>query len=93
MTGLVAEVARARGLTVVLIAHDVNPLMPHIDRVMFVAGGRITVGRPDEVINSRVLSRIFDAQIEVLKDSRGRVFVVGLEEQITHAHDHKHEDA
>jgi zinc/manganese transport system ATP-binding protein len=93
MTSLVADVARARGLTVLLIAHDVNPLMPYIDKVMFVAGGKVTIGRPDEVINSDVLSRIFEAQIEVLRDSRGRVFVVGLEEQISHAHDHSHQDA
>jgi zinc/manganese transport system ATP-binding protein len=60
---------------------------------MFVAGGKVTIGRPDEVINSDVLSRIFAAQIEVLRDSRGRVFVVGLEEQISHAHDDSHQEA
>ena len=90
MTGLVAEVARARRLTVLLIAHDVNPLLPYIDRVMFVAQGKVTIGAPDEVINSEALSRIFDAPIEVLRDSRGRVFVVGLEEQVSHPHDHEH---
>ncbi len=93
MTSLVADVARARGLTVLLIAHDVNPLIPYIDQVMFVAGGKVTIGRPNEVIKSEALSTIFDAPIEVLRDSRGRVFVVGLEEQITHAHDHPRGDA
>jgi zinc/manganese transport system ATP-binding protein len=88
MTTLVADVARGRGLTVLLIAHDVNPLLPYIDQVMFVAQGKVTIGRPDDVINSQALSRIFDAPIEVLRDSRGRVFVVGLEEQISHPHEH-----
>lgn len=89
MTRLVAEVARARRLTVLLIAHDVNPLLPYIDRVMFLAQGRVTIGAPDEVINSEALSEIFDAPVEVLRDSRGRIFVVGLEEQVSHPHDHE----
>ena len=87
MTGLVADIARRQGLTVLLIAHDVNPLLPHIDQVMFVAQGKVTIGPPDEVINSEALSRIFDAPVEVLRDSRGRVFVVGLEEQVSHPHE------
>ena len=88
MTILVADIARRRGLTVLLIAHDVNPLLSHIDQVMFVAQGKVTIGQPDDVINSEALSRIFDAPIEVLRDSRGRVFVVGLEEHVSHPHEH-----
>jgi zinc/manganese transport system ATP-binding protein len=92
MTVLVADIARRQGLTVLLIAHDVNPLLPHIDQVMFVAQGKVTIGRPDEVINNEALSRIFDAPIEVLRDSHGRVFVVGLEEQVSHPHEHPGSD-
>ena len=65
---------------------------PYIDQVMFVAQGKVTIGPPDEVINSEALSRIFDAPIEVLRDSRGRVFVVGLEEQVSHPHEHPGSD-
>jgi zinc/manganese transport system ATP-binding protein len=31
---LISEVARKRQLTVLLIAHDVNPLLQHIDQVL-----------------------------------------------------------
>jgi zinc/manganese transport system ATP-binding protein len=88
MTTLLADIARRQGLTVLLIAHDVNPLLPYIDKVMFVAQGKVTIGPPHDVINSEALSRIFGAPIEVLRDSRGRVFVVGLEEQVSHPHEH-----
>jgi zinc/manganese transport system ATP-binding protein len=83
---LISEVARVRHLTVLLIAHDVNPLLPHIDQVLYVAHGRVAVGKPAEIITSKSLSEIYSSPVEVLKDSRGRVFVVGLEEEISHPH-------
>ena len=83
---LIAEVKRERDLTVLLIAHDVNPLLPHIDHVLYVAGGKVAMGAPDEIITSRRLSEIYASPIEVIKDSRGRVFVAGLEEEAAHPH-------
>ncbi|MDQ6772858.1 MAG: ATP-binding cassette domain-containing protein [Candidatus Dormibacteraeota bacterium] len=83
---LVAEVARRRGLTVILVAHDVNPLLTYVDRILYVAQGRIAVGTPREIITSEALSRIYGAPVEVVRDSRGRLFVVGLEEEAHHPH-------
>ncbi len=83
---LISAVARERQLTVLLIAHDVNPLLPHIDHVLYVAQGKLAMGEPDEIITSESLSRIYSSPVEVLRDSRGRVFVVGLEEEVSHPH-------
>jgi len=90
---LVATLARARGMAVLLIAHDVNPLLALLDRVIYVARGQITIGPPDEVITSEKLSQLYDANVEVLRDSRGRMFVVGLEEEAAHPHDLEHHAA
>ena len=84
---LISDVARERHLTVLLIAHDVNPLLPHIDHVLYVAHGKLAMGKPSQIITSESLSRIYSSPVEVLKDSRGRVFVVGLEEEVSHPHD------
>jgi zinc/manganese transport system ATP-binding protein len=84
---LVSELARSRGIAVMLIAHDVNPLLPVVDRVLYVARGQLTIGAPSEVITSERLSALYDANVEVLRDSRGRLFVVGLEEESAHPHD------
>ena len=81
---LVAELARANGLTVLLIAHDINPLLPIVDRVLYVAHGGVAIGKPAEVITSDQLSRLYDAPIEVLHDSHGHMFVVGLEAESAH---------
>ena len=94
VAALVGDLARQRGITVMLIAHDANPLLPVIDRVLYVARGRVAIGTPAEVITSARLSRLYQANVEVLRDSRGRLFVVGLDGDESHAldggssHDH-----
>jgi zinc/manganese transport system ATP-binding protein len=83
---LISEVARERRLTVLLIAHDVNPLLPHIDHVLYIAQGKLAMGEPAEIITSESLSAIYSAPVEVLRDRLGRLFVVGLEEEVSHPH-------
>jgi zinc/manganese transport system ATP-binding protein len=83
---LISEVARKRQLTILLIAHDVNPLLPHIDHVLYVAHSKVAMGKPSAIITSESLSDIYSSPVEVLTDSRGRVFVVGLEEETSHPH-------
>jgi zinc/manganese transport system ATP-binding protein len=81
---LVHTIARARGITVVLVAHDVNPLVGVLDRVAYIASGHIAAGRPDEVITSERLSALYAYPVEVLRDSRDRIVVVGLDDRDSH---------
>jgi len=83
---LISEVARERHLTVLLIAHDVNPLLRHIDHVLYIAQGKLAMGKPADIITSETLSAIYSAPVEVLRDRLGRLFVVGLEEEVSHPH-------
>lgn len=83
---LIKDVADRLRLTVLLIAHDVNPLLSHIDQVLYVAAGKVHMGKPEEVITTKRLSEIYSTPVEVIKDSRGRIFVVGLEEEVAHPH-------
>ena len=83
---LIADLQAEYGFTVVLVTHDINPVLGVTDRVMYVAGGGVNVGPPEEVITSASLSRLYQADVEVLTDSRGRIFVVGLEAETAHPH-------
>jgi zinc/manganese transport system ATP-binding protein len=83
---LISDIAKRRELTVLLIAHDVNPLLQHIDHVLYAAAGKLAMGKPDEIITSARLSEIYATPVEVMRDSRRRVFVVGLEEEVSHPH-------
>jgi zinc/manganese transport system ATP-binding protein len=81
---LIQNVVRTRGVTALLIAHNINPLLPVLDRVVYVAGGRIATGKPEDVLTSETLSKLYDTQVEVLRDSRGRIAIVGAEEGHLH---------
>ena len=83
---LVRKVVREQGVTALLIAHDLNPLLPALDRVMYIANGRVATGTPDEVITSASLSKLYGAPIEVLRGSHGRLAVLGAQEA---AHPHE----
>jgi zinc/manganese transport system ATP-binding protein len=77
---LVDGVVRKRGVTALLIAHNINPLLPHINKVVYVANGKVATGRPTEVLTSEMLTKLYGVQVEVLKDPHGNVAIIGLEE-------------
>ena len=89
ISGLVQRICHDSGVTVLLVAHDINPILPYVDRVVYVAQGRAVSGRPDEVIRADVLSQLYGVPVDVLHTSDGRVLVVGQQEAVSyHAHDH-----
>ena len=90
VAALVDRIRRQRGVTVLLVAHDVNPLLPYIDRVVYVAGGRVLTGSPDQVITGETLSALYQTPIEVLRTSDGRLVVVGNPEAPAY-HTDRHE--
>jgi zinc/manganese transport system ATP-binding protein len=87
ITQLVGQLARARGITVLMVTHDINPVLPLVDRVIYVACGHMLIGKPEEIITTENLSRLYNAPVEVVHDSRGRLFVVGLENEVAHPHE------
>jgi zinc/manganese transport system ATP-binding protein len=60
---------------VFISAHEINPLLPVMDRVVYLAGGRAVSGRADEVVRSDVLSRLYGHHVDVLH-VHGRVIVI-----------------
>jgi zinc/manganese transport system ATP-binding protein len=82
---LIDKVVREQKVSVLLIAHDLNPLLPVLDKVVYVANGRVSSGRPSEIVTSKSLSKLYGSPIEVLRDSKGRVAILGIEES---AHPH-----
>ena len=68
------------GVAVVMVAHDVNPILGYLDRVVYLAHGRAVTGTPGEVITSETLSGLYGTPIEVLSTSDGRLVVVGTPE-------------
>jgi zinc/manganese transport system ATP-binding protein len=79
IVAVLARLAREQHIGVLISAHDMNPLMGHTDRIVYVAAGKAAAGRTDEVIQPRVLSDLYGSPVDVLR-VRGRVIVVSGEE-------------
>jgi zinc/manganese transport system ATP-binding protein len=73
---LVARLAVEQDLAVLLSAHEMNAILPHMDRVVYLAEGRAVSGTTGEVIRSDVLSELYRYPVKVL-DVDGTVVVVG----------------
>ncbi|HUB93159.1 MAG TPA: ATP-binding cassette domain-containing protein [Verrucomicrobiae bacterium] len=84
LAGLVSKIVKDQQISVLLITHDLNPLLPFLDKVIYVANGQVASGKPSEIITTKALSRLYGAPVEVLRDSKGRVAVLGTEEAIHH---------
>ena len=86
---LIKRVQSALGITVLLTAHELNPLLGFMDRVLYLGHGRAALGTTEEVITSEVLSRLYDAPIEVLR-LNGRIVVVAAHGEVE-AEAHRHD--
>ena len=72
---LLHRIAREQQVAVLLSAHEMNPLLPVMDRVVYLAAGRAASGPVAEVIQAEVLTRLYGYQVDVLH-VHGRVLVV-----------------
>ena len=82
---LIHRFNREHGVSVIFVTHEINPIIEHVDRVLYLANGRFTVGSVEEVMTSETLTSLYGTPVSVLK-SNGRYVVVGE----THASDHCH---
>ena len=84
---LLARIAAEQRIAILLSAHDMNPLLPVMDRVVYLADGRAASGTTDEVVRTDTLSQLYGHHVEVIHVA-GRVLVVsGAEHQAHHAGD------
>jgi zinc/manganese transport system ATP-binding protein len=92
---LVRGFARERGITVLFSAHELNQLLGALDRVLYLGNGQAALGTVAEVMTAPVLSRLYDARIEVVR-ADGHIFVLSRGhnvERSDHQHDHGHGQA
>jgi zinc/manganese transport system ATP-binding protein len=91
VAALLERICREQDVTVLLVAHDVNPLLTYLDRVVYFGAGRAVVGAPREVVTAETLTRLYGVPVEVLQTADGRLVVVGAPEAPAHHSDrHAH---
>lgn len=79
---LIKREAKEHETAVLFVTHDVNPVLDMVDRVLYLANGKFSIGSPDEVLTSEMLTKLYGTPVDVLRN-QGRIVVVGATE-----HDH-----
>jgi zinc/manganese transport system ATP-binding protein len=78
VVALLARIASDQRIAILISAHDMNPLLPATDRIVYLAAGRAASGTTEEVVRSSVLSTLYGHHVDVLR-VHGRVLVVAGE--------------
>ncbi len=93
VTSLIDARRRSAGTSVLFVSHEVNPILPIVDRVLYLVGGRWAIGTPDEVMTGERLSDLYGTEVDVIR-VRGRIVVVGAPDDAhgEHGGHHHHPD-
>jgi zinc/manganese transport system ATP-binding protein len=75
VVGLLSRIASEQRIAILISAHEMNPLLPVMDRIVYLAAGRAASGPVEEVVRSEVLSKLYGHHVDVLR-VHGRVIVV-----------------
>jgi zinc/manganese transport system ATP-binding protein len=86
---IVHDVCRKRGVTVLFVGHDINPLMNVVDRVLYIAGGTAALGTVDEVINAQALSKLYHTKMKVFK-IEDMLFIMAEDQRVIEHGEHFH---
>ncbi|GAA4203051.1 metal ABC transporter ATP-binding protein [Actinocatenispora rupis] len=84
VAALIGRICRVERVATVIVAHDVNPILSYLDRVVYLGRGGAVSGTPAQVITSDTLTGLYGTPVEVLSTSDGRLVVVGQPEAPAH---------
>lgn len=77
IVALISAIHRSRGVTTLIVTHDLNPMISMIDRVLYFLDGHPRCGSIAEVVNADLLSRLYGTAIHVLRTVDGDLFILG----------------
>jgi zinc/manganese transport system ATP-binding protein len=86
VSSLIDASRRSGDRAVVMITHDINPILGMVDTVVYLAGGQVRIGTVDEVLTSAVISDLYQTPVDVIR-ARGRILVVGLPDTAHEGHE------
>jgi zinc/manganese transport system ATP-binding protein len=86
---LIDERRRTADTAVLFVTHEINPVLPIADRVLYMVDGRFRIGTPDEVMTSDTLSELYGTRVEVLR-VRGQIHVIGAQSDLCEDQPHHH---
>ncbi|APE18091.1 metal ABC transporter ATP-binding protein [Mycolicibacterium pallens] len=82
---------RKTGTAVMFVTHEINPVVPYVDRVLYLVNGRFRIGTVAEVMTSETLTELYQADIQVVQVGDRYVVVGEHLDHSGHTHGHTHE--
>jgi zinc/manganese transport system ATP-binding protein len=80
VVALIDQRRQSSQTAVLFVTHEINPVLPYVDRVLYLADGRFRIGTVDEVMTSQSLSALYGATVEVIRTG-SRIIVAGVPEE------------
>ena len=81
---LLSRIATQQHIAVLISTHDMNPLLPVMDRIVYVAGGRIATGTTNEVVSSELLTKLYGHHVDVIHVHDRVLVVAGRRDEAQH---------
>jgi zinc/manganese transport system ATP-binding protein len=81
---LLSRIATQQHIAVLISTHDMNPLLPVMDRIVYVAGGRIATGTTNEVVSSESLTKLYGHHVDVIHVHDRVLVVAGRRDEAQH---------
>jgi zinc/manganese transport system ATP-binding protein len=79
--GELIDKRRRQGSAVIFVTHEINPILPYVDHLLYLVGGKWKLGTPGEVLSSESLTELYGTQVDVLH-VRNRIIVVASDETV-----------
>ncbi|UQX89622.1 ABC transporter ATP-binding protein [Jatrophihabitans telluris] len=87
VVSLIDHCRAERGTAVLFVTHEINPVLPYVDRVLYLADGQFRIGTVAEVMTSESLSALYGSPIEVVRVG-GRILIAGVPDLSEDEHHH-----
>ncbi len=88
---LAKTLTRQENMTVLMTAHDINPLLPFMDHVLYLANGKGRMGTVNDLLTTPMLSELYGTPVTVSEHDGMLSIRVGngfIPETSHHCHDH-----
>lgn len=82
---------RRSGTAVLFVTHEVNPVLPFVDRILYLVNGRFRIGTVADVMTTETLSELYQADIQVIQVGNRYVVVGEHLDHSGHTSGHTHD--
>jgi zinc/manganese transport system ATP-binding protein len=71
---LLRDLHAARAVTILVVVHDLNPLLSILDGAIYLLDGHAHFGAIGDVVDSELLTHLYDTPIKVVRTAQGDLF-------------------